>query len=118
MICCCFPCFFAHFFYGPVRPWASTGTPKGAVSKVHFFLGGEKPAGTPAGAEKEHTEPHLDALLTAMLQLLQATPRRFVSEAVVSAVTAVASHAEDLFGKYYGQVAGGAMDVIGVSGLS
>eukprot|EP00667_Euglena_gracilis_P004853 EG_transcript_4879 len=56
------------------------------------------------GAEKEHTEPHLDALLTAMLQLLQATPHRFVSEAVVSAVTAVASHAEDLFGKYYDTV--------------
>lgn len=99
-------------------PGPAQGPPRGLSASSTFFLGGEKPAGTPAGAEKEHTEPHLDALLTAMLQLLQATPHRFVSEAVVSAVTAVASHAEDLFGKYYGQVAGGAMDVIGVSGLS
>ena len=39
-----------------------------------------------------------------MLQLLQSSPQRFVSEAVVSAITAIASHAEGLFEKYYSTI--------------
>ena len=56
------------------------------------------------GADREDTEPYLDALLTMMLQQLQASQYRFVSEDIVAAITAVAAHAEGLFEKYYSTI--------------
>ena len=53
------------------------------------------------GLAVETSGPYLDALVTALLQLLQGTSQRFVREDVVEALSGIADHTQSHFLKYY-----------------